>query len=267
MRRIDHYESYRTYLKDFYLERKRRQGFSYARFARLAGLRSPNYLKLIIDGKRGLTTAGIQQVADALELGPEERRLFEAVVLRDQSSTPIERRYYSKRVTELKTVKPPVHQLIRRADILARWYYPAITFALHERSVTERLETFVRLIGITPAEMREGVVHLKSRGLLSVASGRYRATYRHFLIDDPRSILIEKRRYAEAQFDRSRRAFRRQYPRRGHWHAYTFTVGKDELARLDNRLSRFIEQLSAEAETRPMSHLAQLNVQFFSLAD
>ena len=48
------YLDYRAFLADFYKAKKRR-GFSYRAFSRAAGLGAPNYLKLVIAGKRNLT--------------------------------------------------------------------------------------------------------------------------------------------------------------------------------------------------------------------
>ena len=77
-REIDVFEylDYRAFLRDLYLERKERgRGFSYRAFSRRAGLKSPNYLKMVIDGIRNITPAMAERFARALGLDgdPYER--------------------------------------------------------------------------------------------------------------------------------------------------------------------------------------------------
>src|SRR5690242_8118531 len=71
------YLDHRAYLRDYYLEQKARgRGFSYRVFSRRAGLRSPNYLKLVIDGERNLTREMAVRFASACGLSDEEGEFF-----------------------------------------------------------------------------------------------------------------------------------------------------------------------------------------------
>jgi uncharacterized protein (TIGR02147 family) len=49
------YRDYREFLGAFYAQKKQ-SGLSYRGFARAAGLGAPNYLKLVIEGKRNLSS-------------------------------------------------------------------------------------------------------------------------------------------------------------------------------------------------------------------
>src|SRR3712207_6290281 len=56
MKTIYQYSDHKIFLRDWFLERKKSpSGFSYERFSQLAGLGSPNYMKMVIEGKRNLT--------------------------------------------------------------------------------------------------------------------------------------------------------------------------------------------------------------------
>ena len=48
------YLNYRAFLRDYYVERKRKGKVSFRSFSQRAGLKSPNYLKLVMDGERNL---------------------------------------------------------------------------------------------------------------------------------------------------------------------------------------------------------------------
>ena len=63
------YLDYRAFLRDFYLARKREQGkFSFRFFSKLVGLRSSNFLKLVMDGERNLQGETLHRLIKAMKL-------------------------------------------------------------------------------------------------------------------------------------------------------------------------------------------------------
>lgn len=78
---IAKYRDYRLFLQDFYqFKKSHRNGFSFRKFAELAGMKSPNYLQLVIQGKRNLTLDSAQAVSAALRLSKVESSCFVALV-------------------------------------------------------------------------------------------------------------------------------------------------------------------------------------------
>src|SRR5690349_7504160 len=72
---------YRAYLRAFYeAEKARRPSFSHRLFSRVAGLRSPNFLKLVMDGERNLGDESIPKFVKGLGLGAEEAEFFADLV-------------------------------------------------------------------------------------------------------------------------------------------------------------------------------------------
>ncbi|MCQ2122623.1 MAG: TIGR02147 family protein [Fibrobacter sp.] len=68
MKSIVEYQDYRSFMRDFYEERKRSSAFTWREFAKLAGFASSGYLKLVCDGKTRLSQVGAEKVAVAMEL-------------------------------------------------------------------------------------------------------------------------------------------------------------------------------------------------------
>lgn len=100
------YMDYRIYLKDRYVaEKAKKRHFSYRYFARIAGLSSPGYLKMVMDGDRNLSPTSIGQFAKALKFSKREAAYFEALVLFNQAKSDQERDLYFER---LNALKPPV---------------------------------------------------------------------------------------------------------------------------------------------------------------
>src|SRR5262245_26636639 len=75
------FTDYRAFLKEFYEYRRAQtkeslRPYSYATFAAAADIKSPNYLKLIIDGQRNLSTEMARKFAKAMALNKEETEEF-----------------------------------------------------------------------------------------------------------------------------------------------------------------------------------------------
>ena len=72
------YLDYRAFISElFVFQKKHVPGFSHRYFARKAGFAAPNFLKLVMDGKRNLTPASLAKVARGFGLNKREREYFE----------------------------------------------------------------------------------------------------------------------------------------------------------------------------------------------
>ena len=101
------FTDYRAYLKEFYefkraQTRSDRRPYSYATFAASADIRSPNYLKLIIDGARNLSPEMAKKFAKALGFNKEETEEFCALVEYSQAVEPLERNRRLKVLSDLR---------------------------------------------------------------------------------------------------------------------------------------------------------------------
>src|SRR5437868_3603521 len=75
------YRNYRQFISDSYhFKKSLRAGFSFRRFSQMVGIRSPNYLQLVIQGKRNLSSEMAERVAKTLSLLGQEKRYFVALV-------------------------------------------------------------------------------------------------------------------------------------------------------------------------------------------
>src|SRR3989338_3815356 len=94
---IFEYDNYREYLRGLYDHLKVARGhFSYRYFSRMAGFRSPNFLKLVIDGDRNLSGESIEKFIKALKIQNKEAIFFRNLVLLNQSETLEEKKYFTE---------------------------------------------------------------------------------------------------------------------------------------------------------------------------
>ncbi|GIL18117.1 MAG: hypothetical protein BroJett040_18680 [Oligoflexia bacterium] len=99
------YMDYRKFLSDWYDHRRAKskndlRPYSYAMFSAAADIKSPNYLKMIIDGKRNLSTDMISKFGKALGFSKAQTEELLLLVLFTQATDPAERNIHLKQLTE-----------------------------------------------------------------------------------------------------------------------------------------------------------------------
>jgi uncharacterized protein (TIGR02147 family) len=99
---LTQYTDYRLFLKDWLQEAKLKKGFSLRRFAARAGLGSPGYLLMVIDGKRNLGEEGLERFMYGMKLMGEDRLFFRNLVLWNQADTDEQRSLYEGKLALLR---------------------------------------------------------------------------------------------------------------------------------------------------------------------
>lgn len=102
---VKHYLDFRKFLQDYYrfrreLSKNDLRPYSYAVFSAAADIKSPNYLKLIIDGRRNLSEDMIAKFARAMGLGKDQTEEFRLLVRYGQATDPAERNLHLKELNE-----------------------------------------------------------------------------------------------------------------------------------------------------------------------
>lgn len=131
---LSQYLDSRQFLNDFY-EFKRheskgaRRPYSYATFSAAAGIKSPNYLKMIIEGKRNLSEEMAFCFAKALRFSKTESLEFVTLVQYTQAQNASDRNAHLRKLASLRVQKKIESGEIDRAmwDKVPGW----VAYALH----------------------------------------------------------------------------------------------------------------------------------------
>lgn len=104
------YTDYRAFLKDYFEFRVHEskghfRPFSYSDFSAAADIKSPNYLKLIIQGERNLSLDMAKKFGRALKLDKAQQTEFEALVFYGQEKDPLQRNKFLKQLSEIRSQK------------------------------------------------------------------------------------------------------------------------------------------------------------------
>lgn len=124
---IFQYRDYRVYLKDWYLEAKKTQrGFSYRAFSKKAGLTSPNFLQLVMEGKRNLSTSGIVKFAIGLGLNKQETDFFKSLVHLNQAKNFNEKVAHETRLMKSRKLATLSPIEFNQFQLFSSWHHPVI---------------------------------------------------------------------------------------------------------------------------------------------
>ncbi len=102
---VSDYMNFREYLAAFYKAKRvaskgQLRAYNYGVFSAAANIKSPNYLKMIIEGKRNLSDDMIGKFGKALGLNREQTEEFRMLVLFTQASDPADRNLFLKKLSE-----------------------------------------------------------------------------------------------------------------------------------------------------------------------
>ena len=127
MKSVAFYTDYRTFLADFYKEKKTASPlFSYRTFCRKAGLKSPSIFKEVVSGKRNLTSETMIAFCKGLGLSLRDARFFENLVLFNQAKSEDAKKKYLAVLRGLRYRKPQKQIPVHLYEYYEKWYNPVI---------------------------------------------------------------------------------------------------------------------------------------------
>lgn len=169
MKSVFEYIDYRHYLSDFYSEHKKvKKYFSYRYFSSKAGVKSPVFLKLIIEGKRNLTQPMIEKFSTALGLKEKEAVYFNHLVLFNQGKTSLEKQEH---YLVLKSMAGLIKEHVIESDYYDyydKWYTSVIRELICQRDFKENYDKIAAAVypKITPTQAKSAVELLVKLGMI-----------------------------------------------------------------------------------------------------
>lgn len=155
------YFDYREYLHDYYLfHKKKNVSYSYRLFARKAKLGSPNYLKLVVDGKRRITDRTLYQFARGLGLSRDEEKYFRELVMYQEVSDPDSKEQHLRSLLKYQEKQRTATPL--RSDkikFLLDWHHSVIRELVATKGFKEDPAWIARRLGgkISESQAKESV--------------------------------------------------------------------------------------------------------------
>lgn len=268
---IFEYGDYRKFLEDsyHYLKANHRQ-FSFRYFSKRAGFSSPNFLKLVIEGKRNLSDDSIPGFAQALKLAKSESEFFTHLVHFSQAKTPSARAESAQAMMRSKTYLK-IHPL-QQAEYAyyACWYYIPVRELVNTLEFEESAEWVSQRLRprITNEEASKALRDLEAlRLIVRGEDGRLRQAQRTVTTaNEVSSTAIV--RYHKDMLGLAADSIDNVPRDKREISAACVPVSKATAAKLKTMIQDFRQQLLAIAEEdqAPADTVYQINLQLFPLS-
>lgn len=262
------YHDYRVFLADFY-EAKKPRGFSYRAFSIAAGLGAPNYLKLVITGRRNLSSKTAERFAQTCGLGREARSYFTTLVAFNQAETNEERNQLYQKLTAFRRYRRAQRLELAQAAYYSTWYIPAIRELVLSPHFREDPAWISQVLQppIKPAEAREALNTLLQLGLLQRNSEGQLCQRSSVLSTGAETQGMHIRNYHAEMMRRASAAMEQVPAAQRDISSLTMCLGPRALEHLKQRLQDLRRELIdlCETELAP-SRVLQLNLQLFPLS-
>lgn len=262
------YQDYRAFLAAFYALKKS-TGLSYRRFSAMVGLGAPNYLKLVIDGKRNLSPTMATRFAKACKLQGESAEYFGLLVQFNQAQTDDERNAHREQLVRFARYRQAQPIELAQMDYHSTWYIPVVRELVACPQFVGESAWVARMLRpeLTDKQAAHALEVLERMGFLERdATGRYRQTSRAVSTGDQASGLHIRNYHAE-MMKRATAAMEDVPAAERFLSSLTLSVSPalyDEVLRRVNELREDLVQL-CDAELAP-SKVVQLNLQLFPVS-
>lgn len=264
------YLDYRAFLRDYYAKKKElTRGFSYRSFSRRAGLKSPNYLKLVMDGARSLSPTMAQRFAAACGLDEDAGRYFAHLVAFNQAEGSRERDEHYGRLTGFQRYRQ-AHKLdLAQAAYYGQWYMPAVRELAAWKEFREDPAWIADQLvpPITPMEAARAIDTLVELELL-VRDERGKLVQADALVSTgPETRGLHIARFHRAMTERAMESIDLVPPSERDISSLTLCLGRGGLAAFKERIQRVRrELLELSALDKNPEQVIQINFQLFPLS-
>ena len=275
---LSDYLCYREFLKDYYLYRRAShtglRAYSYSVFSAAADIKSPNYLKLIIEGQRNLSPDMTGRFAKALRLNKVESDEFRLLVLYSQESDPLMRNQILRSLADLRVGKQiKAGELDKEKwERVPNWVGWVIYAMADQEGVVFQMELLKELFRgrASENEIRTALKKLIAGGQLVVGSDGVISKGKAVSGADEVPVALVRKLQAELNYLGMESLFEQSAKQR-EFGALTVALNAEEFEQYRFELrqlrKRIHKEIAGKRETTKGDRVYQLNLQLFPLTE
>lgn len=268
---IHEFLDYRQFLRAMYeFKKSQSAGFSLRTFSRLAGLRSSNFLKLIMDGDRNLSLEGIHKFARAFKLSKPESNFFEALVLFGQAKSAEEKNRYYERIIQSKSYNEVKKLEANQYVYFSNWHYVALRELVKLKGFREDPQWINRKLDtrFSHEEIQKAFNLLIALNLLHRDEGNHLRQTEEKLTTSPEISSLAVLNFHREMIRKASDSLEKS--KTDHRDVSTLTIGlsKSQYDQIRERINQFRREIHAIAtESRDPEAVYQINFQLFNLSE
>ncbi|HET6336709.1 MAG TPA: TIGR02147 family protein [Polyangiales bacterium] len=264
------FRDYRQFLRAYYDAGKAGgQAVTLRAFSKRAGLRSPNYLKLVMDGTRNLTQPMAARFADAAGLRAEAAEYFCELVAFNQAKTAADRGRAYERLRRFPRYRKVYKLDAAQESYHSSWYLPALRELIAHKDFKDDPRWIAKQLmpAISPREAERALATLLELGLVE-RDANDRLVQRDPLVTTPDGPLGHHVvSYHRSMLERAAAALDAVPRDEREIAALTLCLSGAQIDELKQRLERFREELLQLYTAGPdASRIVQVNLQMFPLS-
>jgi uncharacterized protein (TIGR02147 family) len=278
---LSDYLDYRLFLQDFYhykkeLTKNDLRPYSYQLFSAAANIKSPNYLKMIIEGQRNLSDDMILKFAKALSLNKEQIEEFLHLVKLNQAEDTTERNVYLKKLSEAR-----INQKLKSGEIdrriwekIPNWVAWVIYAMIDQEGVVFDVHSLKALLRnkASDQEIESALNSLISSGEIrkDPITGEMKRT--HNLMDSAEEIPVALVRKLQMQLMYiGLESLYQEAPQEREFGTLTLSLTKEEFEETKFKLRQLRKSLNKDnanaRKEKKGERIYQINIQLFPVTD
>lgn len=264
---IYNFTDYREFLKDRYRQLKVNDPmFSFRHFSKSAGFGSPNYLKLVMDGKRNLSSEAIAKFAKGLRLDNHESEYFRYMVDFNQCENIGKKKVFEAKLMylrELFKVKTLIPELY---DYYHEWYHAAIHEMVKKGAIKSEPGVIAQSLvpQITEGEAQASIELLMKLKFIGKTTDGHLVANEKPEVDKATDALAQKIHH-EQMAELAAQSIYTQTAETQDFESVTLSLPADKVEELRGKIQELVRSVTANATHNAADAVYQLNVQFFAL--
>lgn len=264
---IYNFLDYREFLKDRYRQLKETDpAFSFRYFSKQAGFGSPNYLKLVMDGKRNLSDDAIGKFAKGLRLDGHETEYFRFMVGYNQCDDAFRRQVYEAKLHYLRELFKVKELIPEHYDYYHDWYHAAIREMVKKGETRNNpgLIAGALVPAISEEQARGSVVLLKKLNYVKERADGMLESNEPGAGDAAGAELAQKI-YHEQMAELAAKSLYTQGPETQEFESVTVSLPPEKVGELKAKIRELVAEVVRNHGNGPAETVYQLNVQLFAL--
>lgn len=166
---------YREFMKATYNYNKASEAqFSFAKWAEKGNFKSRSFLRLVMLGKRNLTSDSLPRVLDVLALNKTQSHYFSLLVQYNQATSYQSREFFFKKLIQIRGTKES--KLVQNTyHYLANFQTPRVQLLLNRKSIKKDVKSLSQFLNLSEAKIETILENLKNLDLAEEINGEWQA--------------------------------------------------------------------------------------------
>lgn len=261
------YLDYRRFLEDFTAYLKSKGQYSIRKFAAQAGFKSNSFMRMVVTGKRNLSTESVRKLSTAFRLTERETEFFEKLVIFAQSETLQGKDTAYQEILKSKAFQNVQPTAAAQYEFFNNWSIVALLEGLGTTFSDLPPQDMARALDMTQSQLEQALNLLNNLGLIhkrgkvwkkKEAAFQTPAETNSLNIRNFHRQMIERALHSIDNTPREKRAFR----------SGTIALSHASYEDVKRRTFQFIEDLNAiYAREKDVDKIYQINIQIFPLLE